>query len=625
MSAKEKRQSLRDTESKRYILYLVAVLSLGLALRLAFFISFEATPFSRHPLIDARHYDEMGKKVASGRLIQERAFFMGPLYSYFLGFLYAAAGHRPALVRMVQMLIGLFLCAGVFLFGRRLFSSAAGLFAAFLLAVYKPGLFYEQTLLMETMLGFFCLLIPALFLFSRNPGRPLILFFAGLFIGLAALLRGNILLFPLFLTVWVLFRKRGEAIRRDTGTALRRGAVFFAGILVGILPATLHNYLAEGLFIPISSNDGINLYIGNNENATGCYEPPPGVNMSMDIRGERAAELALGRSSLSSKEISSYWKSLALNHIKSHPFLFIKRLFIKFYYFWGRVELEQIYSLEQMKKILPPLRWPLVNFVILGPLSLMGIAIALFRKNKGIMIPVLFLAAYMVSLLPFFITARYRIPVTPLLSVFAGFALVQTGRALKEHKWKPVGFLLGGVVFLTLILDNSSSIPRRQSAEAFHNSLGLFYQREGRLDEAIGEFRKAMDYGESALISYNLGRAFYLKKDMEPAIQYYRKAARLEPGNARYHFHLGQSLLESGRKKEAFTEFREAVRLDPKVHPLASYNLAFLYLTQGEREKAAKFMQQYLRMEPGDKDALETFRRFGGDLKGGQSSPEKKD
>jgi 4-amino-4-deoxy-L-arabinose transferase-like glycosyltransferase len=593
----------------KYIL--TGILILGLTFRILFFIQYTSTPFYRYPLLDSRYYDESGQKIASGKLIQDRAFFMGPLYSYWIGLLYALTGRVFWVPSLAQMTLGLTTCFILYLLGARLFSPLVGLVASFLYALYKSVLFYEQTILMETLLGFLCLLLVFVILVKVDKASSGWWFVIGFLSGLAALLRGNILLIIPFLAVWIVLWDRKDPGIGTLSISLQKILFLLLGLIICILPATIHNYIAEKDFVLISSNDGINFFIGNNDKATGCYENITGVNMALDMRGSRFVEIALGRQNLKSSEISGYWRSKGIEFIKNFPLTFVKLLMLKFYYFWGRVEIDQLYSLEEMSSIMPVLSWPLVTYNLVGPLSLIGIFMILFKPEKKRTLPVLFVLGYGVSLLPFFITARYRIPIVPFLCLFAASVLVFIMDIIKKKDWIKLFWVLVVFAGLYIVMDNSRILKKRQTAEAFHNSLGIIYEKEGRLDDAVREYRKSLEYGVIPTIHSNLAHAMTMKKDYNGAIHYYREAIRLDPENPDLLCLLGEVCLFAGKTDMSILYLEKAVSLYPQINPLAYYYLAILYLKKGDKEHAIPYIKTYLRMKPDDQKARETFRSYG--------------
>lgn len=601
---------------------LAAVLLAGSALRAVFFAQFSRTPFHRHPLLDCAYYHDLARAVADGTLVQPRAFFFGPLYSYVLGGLYAVFGARLWIAPGLQMLLGLATCALLYRLGTRLFSRAVGLLAALLYAVFEPVLFYEQTLLVETMLAFACLVFLDLVL-ARESESAWRWLGAGFALGLAALLRANVLLFLPVLLIWLAKRQTGargdqaaggdrpamgpSVKRRAMDHPWRRPALVVAGTLLAVLPATIHNYAAEKDLVWISANDGINLFIGNHAQASGSFEPPPGVSMDADMPGARFAERALGRSPLRSSEVSAYWRARALDFVRESPGRALTLLARKAYYFWGAVELDQIFSVDRMAALMPVLRWPLPGFRLLAPLALAGMVLLLGTKRHRLL--VWFVLAYMVSLLPFFIVSRYRLPVVPVLCLFAACALVRWTALIQRKEWKKAIAAGAAVLALLVPLDDAWAIPPRQLGEIFHNSLGLFYLSERRLDLAEQEFRSALETGAAPEIYANLAWVCFLKKDYECAVENYSRADAMNPQNPETCFRLGLSYLCLARLPEARRHLERAIALDPNGDPLCYYNLAVVYWSQNEPQLAERAMRAYLQRNPQDRQAREMLMR----------------
>ena len=103
----------------------------------------------RVPLMDSRYYDQMAQDIAAGQVVRDRAFFMGPLYPYFLGLIYSLVGRDFMLVRLLQAVGGSLTVVLTFLIGRRVFRPSAALAGALLLAFHGAMTFYESELLME--------------------------------------------------------------------------------------------------------------------------------------------------------------------------------------------------------------------------------------------------------------------------------------------------------------------------------------------------------------------------------------------------------------------------------------------------------------------------------------------
>jgi 4-amino-4-deoxy-L-arabinose transferase-like glycosyltransferase/Flp pilus assembly protein TadD len=574
---------------------LLAILVAALGVRLVYFYQFSETPFYRVPMLDARYYDDLARHIAAGKLVGSEAFFMGPLYPYVLGALYALFGSALWVPRLFQIFLGVLDCFLVFLVGRRVFSETVALLAAAMFALYKPAIFYEQTLLMETLLTTLVLLALLVALVLESRTKPYGWLLAGFLFGLAALTRANVLLFVPFFAAWLIARQKlseeDDAARRRLMLAV---ALLILGIAVAILPATLHNYLAEKDFVLITSNGAFNFYIGNNEAAKGTFVLPEDVDMERDPRGARIAERALWRSPLKSSEISAYWSRRAREFIRAKPATFLSLLVRKFYYFWGRTELPQIYNIHLMRSLTPLLSYPLLSYGVLSPLALLGIVLVLIKPTRKSVLLVLFLLAYVLSVIPFFITARYRIAVTPLMGLFAASAIVSVVALIRGRRYPRAAACVASVVVLFFVLDNSGARNLAAESSQFHNQLGLIYKKEGDFKKAEQEFLLSLGAQTAAHNASNLATLYYEDlHDLDRAIHYYEKALLFDRGNAQILFNLAQATLKKGLKERSRACFEEALKADPKINPLANFNLALLYREKGDLPRAIHEMQNY--------------------------------
>ena len=62
-----------------------------------------------------------------------------------------------------------------------------------------------------------------------------------------------------------------------------------------------------------------------------------------------------------------------------------------------------------------------------------------------------------------------------------------------------------------------------------HINLGVIYERDGKYDEAIKEYRKASE--ELPVAYFYIGNAYFHKGDFERSEEFYKKAIRKDPAN----------------------------------------------------------------------------------------------
>jgi Flp pilus assembly protein TadD len=121
-----------------------------------------------------------------------------------------------------------------------------------------------------------------------------------------------------------------------------------------------------------------------------------------------------------------------------------------------------------------------------------------------------------------------------------------------------------------------------------HDAVAQLYLDEGKLDEAIAEFRRSLQLnGDSAPTHYNLGYALSGRGRRDEAMAELSEAIRLDPDYGLAHNNLGALLELSGRPEEALSHFERAVALRPDNIEARS-NLAQLLSNRGKSGAAAE-------------------------------------
>jgi Flp pilus assembly protein TadD len=96
-----------------------------------------------------------------------------------------------------------------------------------------------------------------------------------------------------------------------------------------------------------------------------------------------------------------------------------------------------------------------------------------------------------------------------------------------------------------------------------HYDYAMFLFRAGKIDQSIPEFQAALKHSPNhPEAHYHLGRALYVKGDLEGAKVHYLETARLDP-KAPVHNGLGVVYMRLGQTSEAIAQFKEALRLRP--------------------------------------------------------------
>jgi Tfp pilus assembly protein PilF len=149
------------------------------------------------------------------------------------------------------------------------------------------------------------------------------------------------------------------------------------------------------------------------------------------------------------------------------------------------------------------------------------------------------------------------------------------------------------------------------------NSLGTVYLEKGDIDRAIPIFEALTEdilYGTPHYPLYNLGRAYYQKKDFVKAEGYFREALELRPEYVQARYWLARTYLERGLVSEAVGELKKALNRAPQSGPL-HYELGRAYLMAGKADLALKHYETAVAVSPPESDLAEQAKMAAEDLR----------
>ena len=314
-------------------------------------------------------------------------------------------------IRFFQILCGGLTCLLIWRLGLRLFTPAIAVSAAFAAAVYGPLIFFDGEVLPATFGTFLGLTGLILMLHAIERPAPLRFFIAGVVFGLAALTIATILTFAAAAAIFIWTRRKTRhipAIQR-----LREPGFFLIGVALTIAPVTVRNIVVGEDRVLISSNAGVNFYVGNSGDYDEKVNIRPGWEWDELLERPR---LEHGITKASKK--STFFFAKAWEYMSSEPWEYAVLLARKMLLFWQGDEIgrnQGIYFWRNYSAVLSATLWKRLGlafpFGIVAPLALLGCALAI--RRQGFSLPLLFIAAYGLSVVAFFISSRYRIPLIP--------------------------------------------------------------------------------------------------------------------------------------------------------------------------------------------------------------------
>ncbi|MBN1825247.1 MAG: glycosyltransferase family 39 protein [Candidatus Eisenbacteria bacterium] len=532
-------------------------------LQIVYLLEIKSNPFFNLPVLDEAIHLRWANALARGEpWFPGEPYFRAPLYPLFLSFLFRIGGAGVLFPRIVQAAIGALGPVLLYRLGRRLFPSTTAAVAAILLALNGMALYFQASFLIVSIL--IPLDLAVLLLLARSADRPeraALWLGAGVLLGLSAVARPNILLFGAAVPFWA-FALDGRPAR-----TLRRAVLpFLLGAALPIAPVALHN-LAAGEPVWIAWQGGINFYIGNNPGSDGMTAIAPGADGTWwggyrDMI--RFAEESEGKP-LSRRGVSAYWTGRAFAFFRDDPGgaarLFARKAFLLVNDF--EVSNNQgIYFFRRFSRILAVLMH--LGWGILFPLAAAGAVFIRWDRRRAL--PALFFLVYGAGIVLFFVTARYRMPLLPVLLLPAATALVEWPRRIRRNRDGRLALSLVLFAGAALLSNwNPLGLEKERYAQGYYNA-GAQLLLAGRFEEAIPWFGGAIEEEPAYRNArYNLGLCYSYLNRLDDAERELRTVAREHPDFADGRYALGAVLERLGRPEEAVAEAVAALRLRPDM------------------------------------------------------------
>lgn len=584
---------------RKEIFIIIAILIAAFFWRMGFLFQLKNNYiFNLYPGSDSLNYDLWAKRIIQQGLFYTSPFYGMPLYAFFLAFIYKTISLNLWVVRIIQMILGALNCLLIYLIGKKFFNDKIGFLSSIIAASYVMLIFYEVILMPVTLIIFLnsILILSFLELMERSVKRNFIFF--GVIAGVAGLAEPGIFLFIIGLILALFF-----CLKNKTKTEVAfLSFILMVGMCLILSLNIWRNYAFQKDLILVSAHSGINFYIGNNPQASGYGDIPLFLRPSQKGHLEDAKLIAqekLKRRLLPS-EVSRFWFKQGLNFIKNQPKVFLKLSLKKLFIFWQRFEPVDSVEFTFLEGNNLFLFLMLNSFGLISPLCLLGMFLA-FKKFRQLFILYLLIFSQMLAAVLFFVTARYRLAVVPVMIVFCAYCLYWFYLKLKQNQFSKLSF--GFLIFIGLFMITNYKSPNYQGSSFFsafnkHYNLGIVNLQNGSFVNAIKELKSAIKISpQDYLAHFALANSYYSAKNFDLAIKEYKAAIFLNPRFIDAHFNLGHLYQNMSRFNEAEEEYHEVLNLAPDSLD-ALYKLAALYKSEGKFKQAIEHFEIIQAIDP---------------------------
>lgn len=560
------RRRFSKTNAAIACLFVIALLVRGIYL-----YESASNPTFFAPVVDSETYDRLASAFAAGEDLTDEFFWQPPFYPLFLGVVYRVTGSSIVWAKILQALIGAATTVLTFFLGRRLFDVRVGVLAGLGVALYGPLLFFDAELLATGWAAFWSVALILLLLRAGRSDRLWPFLALGSAGALAAMTRPTFLPFLVAAGGWLALTLHRRIDARATAGRL---LLVLAGFLAICLPVARESHQARGSWSLLPASGGLNFYVGNNPQAERTIAIRPGWDWEQLTRRPERFGVR------NKRDTGRFFFGEALRYARADPLGLLRGWITKAGHFLSSRELPRnvdMYVFRDGSAVLRTLVWKAGGFGfpfgVLLPLTGVGLVLAT-RKLPG---PVLlFLLLVPASVILVFVSARYRAPVVPVLSVVAAGGLIDLLNRIRDRRWRDVS-LAGGAALLLLLL---TTLP-------------------GPFPQERADYRAELDY--------SVGTRALNAEDLETAVEHLRRSVDRQPDHFDARNHLGIAYAKLGRLALATECFERAVRDNPEFLT-ARINYGRLLAAQGRMREAASQFRLGLEQEPDNAELQERLR-----------------
>jgi tetratricopeptide (TPR) repeat protein len=428
----------------RNLLILAGLFLISLSIRFYYLLELSQIPFFDTVLksFDHHNFDMGAQSVAQGDwLARSPNNSYSPLYKYFLGAIYAVFGRNFYAIYGIQFVLGALGSVLIFLAGKKLFDARVGFIAFLGFSFYSTEIIYEGVILRAAFITFLGILSFYLLIRLQDFSTTSRLVVLALVLSLFFQSRPNTLLCLPFIIV---FLHKYVFKSWDREERLNGWVIFLMPFCLSFVPILMQCYFVHGKFVFLDASGPRAFLAGNFIDYPGFGFVP---NLLLQFQKENGLE------NLSPA-------SFVFQQITNDPLGFIGLYLRKIYFFFNDLEATSNISpllYQESSKVLP---YSLNHFSYFSSLGLMGIVLAI-RKREKLFLLYSYLFAMTLSVILFHVVARFRIPAAPFLILFSAYAIGRAMDWMKGKQFKKLG--LFGMIFISFLYgfrapDNSSAV-----------------------------------------------------------------------------------------------------------------------------------------------------------------------
>ncbi len=587
----------------------IIVFVVALGIRLLYLWQASDSPSFLMPLVDSEIYDRAARGFAAGDGFGESFFYQPFFYPFFLGLVYAISGSSIVVAKIVQAAIGAASCALVCGLSSRIHDHRTGIVAGFMTAAYGPLMFFDGELLATGWACLWSVVLVWLFIAAAERQETWLLAAVGCCSGLAVLTRPTFLPFVVAAALWLLW----TVGRRERSALARAVVLMVAGFALVVLPVAWLCHGTTGRFAFLPASGGLNLHIGNNPVPCETLTTRPGQDWR-DLVTQPARAGADGV-----WETDRYFRDRFNEFVEDDPVAFVTGVGVKSLMFVSSREIPRnldMYMFRPSSSVLWMSVWKVGGFGfpfgVLLPLAALGLIVGWRRLPVPVL---LFLALYPLAVIAVFVSARYRVPVVPVVTLVAAAGVVWLIDTLRAGRVKHVALAAAVLVSVLAVAVIPGPFCQEEDLSGEHWFLVAAAElRNGDRQQAVQSMRRAVEFEPGYFEArYQLGSLLLEMGEVAEAAVHLERAVAERPDFALGHRELGTAYGRLGRLDDARIQLEQALTILPDdIRTLNS--LGALSAREGDLVTARSLFERALAIDPDFDAARENLRYVNREL-----------
>jgi tetratricopeptide (TPR) repeat protein len=268
-------------------------------------------------------------------------------------------------------------------------------------------------------------------------------------------------------------------------------------------------------------------------------------------------------------------------------------MFRKVANFWNAFEYDDLGAIANLVR--HRILFPGPNFGVIAALGIPGLLFSLRTSTTARWVAAAVLL-HMAAILPVFVTERYRLAVVPGLCIFAALGLSELWKdcSLGRYRRGAVYLLaLTGALWVITLPRTNPALWAMRPYDAGREAL-----ESGDLGRAEEQFARARAYApDNPEINLAFGNLRLAQRNRSAAFSFYATVLRIDPTHKSALNNLGVMAFEDGKFPEAREYFRKALKQEPG-NAKTYYLLAKAELALGNVEDAKTAVANALKRAP---------------------------